>query len=136
MIIYTPYGNETNTNRIDGEKQIDIFKNKMRILEIAKQVNDKYFIMKDLDIIYSWGIEEMQKYLDDNDDYGAVALWPNKGGVINSDHVSTSFMMIRTCAVELFERITGCFCWHLCRNLRNRNWKVDYINGNIIHPGG
>lgn len=133
MIIYTPYGNTVNLTRQGYEKQKAIFKNKQKILEIALKVNDEYFVMKDLDIIYSWGIEEMKVFLEENKDYGAVALWPHKGKIEHTHHVSSSFMMIRTEAVELFEYTKGCFCNHICRNMCNRGWKVTYLDGKIIH---
>ena len=75
----------------------------------------------------------MKDFLGKNIDYGAVALWPHRGKIEHTNHVSSSFMMIRTKAVELFEYTKGCFCHHICRNLRNRGWKVGYIEGKIIH---
>lgn len=133
LLIYTPYGTTVDLTRTGREKQKAIFKNKMKILEIAIKQNDEYFIMRDLDIIYSWGIEEMEAFLNENKDYGAVALWPHKGKIEHTNHISSSFMMIRMKAVDLFDYVKGCFCNHLCRNMRARGWKVRYLEGKIIH---
>jgi len=128
MIIYTPYGKGEN-------KRLDIFNNKKIILEIAKKVGDEFFIMKDLDIIYSWGIERMERYLKRNEIFGAVALWHHKGNIKEYDeHVSNSFMMIRTEAIPEMVYNGKCFCQNFCDSIKKKGWRVKYVNGGIIHP--
>jgi len=136
LISYTPIGFIIPENRQDDRKRQDIFKNKLKILKIAAaQPKENYFILRDLDIIYGWGIPEMESYLNENPDYGAVALWPHDGLIGRSTHVSTSFMMIRREAIINIELTQGrgCFCWHLCNYLWDHGYKTRYIEGKILH---
>ena len=105
------------------------------MIQQASKQDDEYFIIKDLDIIYGYGIQEMEKYLNDNLDYGAVALWPHNGPIEQSGHTSTQFMMIRRDSVFNLEMTfkKGCFCSNFCDVLRTRGFKVKYIDGKILH---
>jgi len=135
MILYTPIGFTVDKTRNDGLKRKAIFDNKLRIIQQASKQGDEYFIIKDLDIIYGYGIKEMEIFLNDNPDYGAVALWPHSGPIEHSFHVSTSFMMIRRDSVYNLEMTfkKGCFCHNFCDVLRSRDFKVKYIEGKILH---
>ena len=137
MINYTPIGFQVNLNRHDFSKRKAIFENKCKILKIAESVNDKYFIISDLDIIYGYGIKEMESFLNENNDFGAVALYPHSEKTPDDLHVSAAFMMIRTEAIKGMDLVytKKCFCHSLCEELRNNNWKVTYLeDGKIIHP--
>jgi len=136
MIKYTPIGFTVDLTRHDFRKRKAIFDNKCKILKIAESVNDKYFLISDLDIIYGYGIQEMEKFLNDNLDYGAVALYPHGGKIPDNRHVSAAFMMIRTEAIKgiELEYRKNCFCHSLREELMRNDWKVTYIEGKVIHP--
>ena len=135
MIMYTPIGFTVNMTRQDTSKAKAIFDNKLRIIQLASKQDDEYFIIKDLDIIYGYGIKEMEKFLNENLDYGAVALSSHKGPIMQSSHTSTQFMMIRRDSVFNLEMTfkKGCFCSNFCDVLRTRGFKVKYIEGKILH---
>jgi hypothetical protein len=135
LIIYTPYGDVKNRTRRDTSKQIAIFNNKLKILKIAEQQPDEFFIMRDNDIIYNWGIEEMEQFLINFPDHAAVGLWPHKGQLQHTGHVSTAFMMIRTSAIIKIEMAYNghCFCNNLIKVFSHRGYKVRYIEGSIMH---
>jgi len=135
MIIHTPIG---FVPKGDPTRKKVIFEEKKKILNLPHA--DKYFIMKDMDIEYVDGIRRMIAFLDKNEKYGALALWPYVAPIQREhhDHISSQFVMIRSEAVTTFDLNWSkkCFCQHLCDYLRFYGWEIKYFSkGKIINHG-
>ena len=137
MIGYTPIGFTVPKDRHDQTKDKEINRNKNRICKIACAQDDKYFVMSDLDMFYEGGLKSAVAYMDEHEDYGAVALFPHDREEQEREglHISSQFILIRTAAVKDFQApIEGaCWCHRLCEYLRSTGWKVRYMGRKVKH---
>lgn len=94
----------------------------------------KYVLASDNDIIFPEGsIKAMVDFLDENEDFGAIALHrsENPTEVIEPSHINAGPVLYRS---EIYKQITyhneaGCECQGMSNDIRNLNCRIGYLNG-------
>ena len=94
----------------------------------------KYVLATDNDIIFpANSIKAMITYLDENEDFGAIALHrsENPTEVIEPAHINAGPVLYRS---EVYSQITyhnknGCECQGMCNDIRDLNYRIGYLNG-------
>jgi len=108
-----------------------------KILQIAKEFNNEYFIMQDSDILhyYQNNFSLMLDFLQSNKDVGVVALRKNRGkSSLFESHILNACVMVRSSIIDYiqFSGLTNsCTCKNMTLSLQKEGIPIVYLDSII-----
>jgi len=108
-----------------------IANNRRKIFSRFLETDEKYLKMQDRHIIHIGdGFKQAETFLDENPEWGGVALYPGKKlPKPDKRHIMFDCVVVRREALDgiKLEFTKGCDCAAFCREIRKK-WKYGYLN--------